>query len=66
MVGKSKIYKGKLTFGDRTYECEVKDGIRYIDGKTVDEFLATLDEGYASLLSGIGQQIISGKKKIKN
>lgn len=61
-----KIYKGKLKFGNKTYECEVRDGIRYIDGKTVDEFLATLDEGYGKLLSGIGQKILSGKKKVKN
>lgn len=31
-------YKGKLTLGNKEYECEVIDGVRYIDGKTVDEF----------------------------
>lgn len=32
-------YKGKLTLGNKEYECEVIDGVRYIDGKTVDEFI---------------------------
>ena len=27
-------YKGKLTLGNKEYECEVIDGVRYIDGKT--------------------------------
>lgn len=31
-------YKGKITLGNKEYECEVIDGVRYIDGKTVDEF----------------------------
>lgn len=34
--------KGKITIGGKTYECEVIDGIRYVDGKTIDEFMRTL------------------------
>lgn len=38
-------YKGKLTLGNKEYECEVIDGVRYIDGKTVDEFYNELPIG---------------------
>lgn len=35
-------YKGTLAVDGKTYKVEVIDGIRYIDGKTVDMFLLTL------------------------
>ncbi|MDD5006470.1 MAG: hypothetical protein PHS93_09535 [Candidatus Omnitrophica bacterium] len=38
-----KKYKGLVSIGGRKYDCEVIDGERFIDGKTVDEFLKTLD-----------------------
>lgn len=34
--------KGKISIGGKTYECEVIDGIRYVDGKTIDEFMDTI------------------------
>lgn len=35
----SNIHKGQITVGNKTYQVEVIDGIRYVDGKTIDEFL---------------------------
>lgn len=35
-------YKGLAKIGSKVYKCHVVDGIRYIDGKTVDEFIKTL------------------------
>lgn len=32
----------EIQIGTKKYSCEVKDGVRYIDGKTVDEFLKML------------------------
>ena len=63
-MNEPKVYKGKITFGDKTYDCEVRDGVRYIDGKTVEEFLSTLDQGYTNLLVHKGREVLSGKKSI--
>ena len=35
-------YKGEIEIAGKKYLCEVKDGVRYIDGKTVDEFFESL------------------------
>lgn len=37
-----KQFTGKVTIAGQEYDCEVKDGIRYIDGKTVDVFMQSL------------------------
>lgn len=37
-------FKGIAKIGDNVYSCYVIDGVRYIDGKTVDEFIKTLDK----------------------
>lgn len=34
--------KGKITISGKVYECEVRNGVRYVDGKTVPEFAKTL------------------------
>lgn len=39
----AKQYKGQIRVVGRTYECEVINGVRYIDGKTVEEFYQSLD-----------------------
>lgn len=39
----TKQYKGQIRVAGRTYECEVINGVRYIDGKTVEEFYQSLD-----------------------
>ena len=57
-----KVFKGKIKFGNKEYDCEVRDGIRYIDGKTVDEFLKTLDSGYLRILANKGLRTINKKK----
>lgn len=38
-----KQYKGQIRVAGRTYECEVINGVRYIDGMIVDEFYESLD-----------------------
>lgn len=63
---KPKVYKGKITFNDKTYDCEVKDGVRYIDGKTVDEFLKTIQPDFTPLLIKKGVETLTGKKPTKN
>lgn len=35
-------YTGKVKIGNKVYDCEVVDGVRYIDGVTVTEFLERL------------------------
>lgn len=39
----TKQYKGQIRVAGQTYECEIIDGARYIDGKTVEEFYQSLD-----------------------
>jgi hypothetical protein len=38
-----KEYKSKIILNDKEYDVEVKNGVRFIDGKTVDEFMKGLD-----------------------
>jgi len=66
MAGAQKVYKGKLTFGDKVYDCEIKNGVPYVDGKTVDDFLKTLDAGYIKILADKGKRVLGVKKSIKN
>lgn len=35
----SKEFKGTVTIAGNTYSCEVRNGIRYIAGLTVEEFM---------------------------
>ena len=37
-----KKYKGTVRIDGKEYPCEVKNGVRYINGMTVDEFYNTL------------------------
>lgn len=51
----SKVYKGQITIGDTTYQVEVINDIRYIEGKTIDEFFDTLPIEDVLKLSHIGK-----------
>lgn len=45
------------------FEVEIRKGVRYIDGKTVDEFLKTLTTSQQLELAMLGQMVTA--KKIK-
>ncbi len=63
----SSIYKGRITFGDKEYECEIRNGTEYyIDGKTPEEFIKTLDAGYLGILERKGMQVLQKKEPVKN
>ena len=47
-------YKGKVQIGSKIYSVEVKNGVRYIDGKTIDEFIATLNEDDMKKMAFVG------------
>ena len=65
-----KIYKGKINFGDKEYECEVINGIRYVEGKTVSKFIENLiensDENTLRLLQDKGMRELGLKKTVIN
>lgn len=48
-------FKGKITIAGKTYDCEVRNGVRYIDGVTSDEFIKRLpfDEVLNLCMTGI-------------
>ena len=55
-------YKDKLTLGNKEYECEVIDGVRYIDGKTVDEFYNELPIEEVIKLVRVGFETLKAEK----
>lgn len=55
--------KSVVNIGGQNYEVEVKNGIRYIDGKTVDEFLETLDTETLLKASRVGKMAIDDEIK---
>lgn len=65
-----KTYKGKINIGNKDYNCEVIDGIRYIEGKTVSKFVETLiknsDEDTLKLLADKGLRELGLKKTVYN
>lgn len=58
-----KEYKDKVLIGGKEYACEVIDGVRYIDGKTTDEFVRTLDIDTIRNLSVVGFCAVECEKK---
>jgi hypothetical protein len=60
---KNKTYTGQVSIGDKNYDCEVIDGVRYIDGKTVDEFYNTLPVEEIIKLAMVGVAAIENEKK---
>ena len=61
-----KIYKGSIVFNGRKINCEVRDDVRYIEGKTVKEFIDTLNLGDMLFLEEVGRGVLTGKIKQKS
>ena len=55
-------YKGKITLGNKEYECEVIDGVRYIEGKTVEKFVAELPDEEFNALFVVRVKALKAKK----
>ncbi len=46
----------------RKINCAVVNGVRYIDGKTVDEFLKTCNPDEVALLVSIGKRALAKER----
>lgn len=46
---------GKINFGGKDYHFEIKNGVKYVEGKTIDEFIETLshEDKIASMKLGM-------------
>lgn len=64
LIFKVKIMKqkGEITIAGETHEVEVRDGIRLIDGKSVDEFLSKLTQDDVRKLAEVGKQALIDEK----
>lgn len=60
-----KEYKGKATISGRTYDVEVRNGIRYINGVTVDEFCRGLSQSELFDLARIGKESVDAEREGK-
>lgn len=58
----TNIHKGQIKIGNNSYQVEVIDGIRYVDGKTIDEFFDTLPIEDVMKFYHIGKQAIEDEK----
>jgi len=56
-----KQYKGTVMIGGKPIECEVKNGVPYIDGKTVDEFMKTLTPEQIMQFAVVGKAVVEDK-----
>ena len=56
-----KVYKGTVFIGGKNYPCEVINGERFIDGKTVEQFFATLGPNEVSDLAEIGRRALANE-----
>lgn len=57
-----ETHKGVVRIAGKEYPCEVIDGVRYIDGMTVSEFMETLDTDTLIKLAKIGKTAIEFEK----
>lgn len=55
--------KGKITISAKTYDCEVRNGVRYIDGKMVTEFANTLSYHELLEISMVGAMAVEAEKE---
>lgn len=58
----AKTYKGVVRIAGKEYPCEVIDGVRYIDGVTVWEFMKRLDSTTIGNLAKIGKTAVEFEK----
>lgn len=57
-----KEYRGAVRIGGKEYPCKVVDGVRYINGLTVNDFFNTLDIDTIINLAKIGEAAIEFEK----
>lgn len=57
--------KGTVTIDGKTYNCEVVNGERFIDGKTVDEFMKSLPTDTIQRLAQVGEKALIDEKQCK-
>ena len=58
----SKKYKGRVQIGKKFYDVEVKNGERFIDGKTIYEFMETLNEDDLLRMAVVGKMAINDER----
>jgi len=51
-------YVGAVDINGKKYNVEVRNGERFIDGKTVEEFMKTLDENTVQRAARVGRMAI--------
>jgi hypothetical protein len=56
-------YTGKIKLNGKTYDGEVRNGQRYIDGIPASEFVDSLDAITVAELAVVGQQALVDEKK---
>lgn len=52
--------KALIKIGQSTYPCEVRDGVRYVNGMTVDDFIDTLPVDELVIVAKLGKAIFEG------
>lgn len=55
--------KGKVNIDGIEYDVEVKNGERFIDGKTIDEFIKILSENQLLRAANVGIMALKDEKK---
>ncbi len=53
----------KVTIGKKEYEVEIKEGISYIDGQTVDKFIKKLSKDDILRMAKVGRIVIDDERK---
>lgn len=57
------VFKGKIVFEGKSYECEVINGERFIEGKTVHEFFKTLSPSQQIKFARIGKMALEDEAR---
>lgn len=57
-----KKYEGQVKIGDKIYKVAVIDGVRYMDGKTCEEFLRTCSPEEKINFAKLGMVAINDEK----
>lgn len=53
-----KEYKGQCAIAGKKYDCEVRNGVRYINNMTVDNFIKTLSFEEVLQAAVVGKAVI--------
>lgn len=57
------IHKGKLYLDGKEYDCEIKNDVGYIDGKTAKEFMDTMTPEQLRRLALVGVAKLKNQKE---